>query len=184
MPDTETEGMAALTPEAARAVLEAGAKGIEAEEITNENETDLSDTLADRLFDRFSKVGADAMKGGELFPRRKMSFIMSGESCTPHVFWNPDTGAYIDFKITIRSLTSADEINSMRGARDGVAVQYSMARAAFYAINDKPIPENRREFFWEALGMGGRQLCIAAFQMIGSAGDAALGKFQNTSTIG
>jgi len=182
----ELEGAAALTPEAARARLEEqGVRGIETEDLGDVNETDLSENLAERLFERFSKGGGDALKNtAELFPRRTMSFIMAGDACAPHVFWNPHTGAYIDFRVTLRSLSSTEEIQAMRGVRDGAVVQYNLARAAFHAINGKPIPENRKDFYWEAFGMGGRQMCMVAFQMIGSAGDSALGKFQSTSTIG
>ncbi len=184
--DRDLEGAAALTPEAARARLEEkGGRGIEAEALGSENETDLSENLADRLFDRYSKSGSAALgNASELFPRRTMSFIMGGDACSPHVFWNAHTGAYIDFKVTMRSLSSAEEIQAMRSARDGAVVQYNLARASFYAINGKPIPADRKDFYWEAFGMGGRQMCMVAFQMIGSAGDAALGKFQSTSSIG
>lgn len=140
--------------------------------------------VADRIFQRLTKRGASALQGGELIARKTRSFILDGQSCTPDFFIEPSTGEYFDVQVTMRSLTSTEEIHALNGVTDAGQVPYMLTRAALYAINGKPIPEARKDFFWEGFGMQGRQLCLMAFQHIGSASGAAVGKFQSSISVG
>jgi hypothetical protein len=84
----------------------------------------------------------------------------------------------------MRSLSTTEEIEALSGVSDAGQVPYLLARAALYAINGKPIPSDRKDFFWEGFGMQGRQICLMAFQHIGSASGAAVGKFQRSISVG
>lgn len=141
--------------------------------------------VADRVFQRLTKSGAAALGGGEIIGRKVRKFILDGQSCAPDFFVNPDTGDYFDVEITMRGLTSSEEIAALNGVTDAGQVPYLLARASFYAINGKPITdEARKDFFWEGFGMQGRQLCLMAFGHIGSASGAAVGKFHKSITVG
>lgn len=132
--------------------------------------------LMDRLTARHMPSGQSALKSGEIIKRREVSFDLDGVECEPDMFVD-EAGNYITFKITLRSLGSAQEIEAMRGIKDGTEAPLRMCKFALYAINDKPIEKDRLDFFWEALGSGGRQICFAAFQSLGAASEAAMGKY-------
>ncbi len=140
--------------------------------------------LADRVFERLTKRGAAALNGGEIIGRKVRKFILDGQSCAPDFFVNPDSGDYFDVEVTMRGLTSSEEIAALNGVTDAGQVPYLLARASFYALNGKPIPEERKDFFWEGFGMQGRQLCMMAFSHVGSASGAAVGKFHKSITVG
>ncbi len=139
---------------------------------------------SERIFQRLTKRGASALDGGELIARKVRTFTLDGQSCSPDFFIDPATGEYFDVRITLRSLDSSQEIAALNGVTDAGQVPYLLTRAALYAINGKPIPEVRKDFFWEGFGMQGRQLCLMAFQHIGSASGAAVGKFQSSISVG
>jgi hypothetical protein len=141
---------------------------------------DRSPDLAQRVFDRMTKTGAAALQPGrEILPRRVRRFILDGAVCLPDTFVDAQ-GNYIDFEVTMRSLSSKEEIAAVDGIENAHAVPFALARASFHAINGKPLDSGQKEFFWEAFGMGGRQICLAAFQQVGSATGIALGKFRST----
>lgn len=140
--------------------------------------------VADRIFQRVTKRGAAALTGGEIIQRKLRSFVLDGQACTPDFFIEPSTGEYFDVQVTLRSLTSAEEIEALNGLTDAGQVPYLLTRAALYAINGKPIDPDRKDFFWEGFGMQGRQLCLMAFQHIGSASGAAVGKYQRSISVG
>lgn len=145
---------------------------------------DTSPDIADRIFNRLTRPGASALSGGDIISRKIKSFTLDGQSCTPYFFWDAATGEYLDVKVTMRSLTSSEEIEAMAGLTEPGQLPYLLGRASLYALNDTPIPEDRKDFFWEGFGMGGRQLCLMAFQYVGSASGAALGKFQRSISAG
>lgn len=140
--------------------------------------------VADRVFDRLTKRGAAALGGGEIIGRKVRKFILDGQSCAPDFFVDPDTGDYFDVEVTMRGLSSSEEIAALNGVTDAGQVPYLLTRASFYALNGKVVPEDRKDFFWEGFGMQGRQLCLMAFQHIGSASGAAVGKFHKSITVG
>lgn len=122
---------------------------------------------------------AEALAGGEVIKRRKISFEIDGVDCEEGIFVNPD-GDYVTFKITLRGLSSGEEIKAITGIRDGAQMPFMMSKASLYALNDKALSEADRDFLWEALGSAGRQLVHIAFQGLGAASDAALGKLVST----
>lgn len=141
---------------------------------------DRSVDLAQRVFDKMTKTGSGALRGGqEVIPRRMRRFILDGAVCAPDVFVDGN-GDYIDFEVTMRSLSSKEEISALDGIANAGAVPFALARASFHAINGKVLDPGQKEFFWEAFGMGGRQICFAAFQQVGSASGVSLGKFLST----
>jgi len=145
---------------------------------------DLSPDLAQRIWDRVTQVGPGALTGGELIQRKQRSFILDGQAATPFFFWDTTTGEYVDVKITMRSLNSVEEAHALDGLTDPGQMPFLLAKAALHAINDTPIPRDRLDFFWEGLGMGGRQLAMMAFQEVGSASAAAVGKFRSSISVG
>lgn len=145
---------------------------------------DTSGDIADRIFNRITKVGPSALAGGELIQRKTKTFLLDGASCSPFFFWDEGTGDYLDVEVTVRSLTTVEEIEALKGMTDPGQVPWLLARASLWALNGTPIPYDRKDFFWEGFGMGGRQLAMMAFQHIGSASQVALGKFQSSISVG
>ena len=138
---------------------------------------DFDPGFVDRLKAQHMPTGEGALKGGgDLVPRRMITFELDGVECEPGVFVNA-AGDYVTFKITIRSLSSAQEVSALRGARDAAMAPMLLAAASLYKINDRVLSENERTFFWECLGSPGRQICMVAFQQMGAASTGALGKF-------
>lgn len=137
---------------------------------------DASPDLAERIFQQFTRVDREALKGGEVVPRRTYTFILDGASCEPGVFQTPD-GKYFDCKITLRSLRSDEELEALSTVQSAGQVPGVLTKKALWQINGKTLTFDQKTFFWEAFGMTGRTLCTLAFQTyIGSAGEGALGK--------
>ena len=143
--------------------------------------------LFEKVFARIAPAGHDAFKAGagDLIKRRRISFTVDGASCSPDVFVDAE-GEYYDFTLTIQSLNHKEELEALAGVTDPSQVQTAMARLSLYAVNGKPLPKDvdKQTLFWEALGPQGRQLVILAFSQVGSAGAAALGKYQRSYTVG
>ncbi len=141
--------------------------------------------LFDRVFERMTPTGPNAMRAGaELIRRRRLCFTVDGASCAPDVFVD-DSGEYYDFELTVQSLSSKEEIESLNGITEPGQVPWALAKASLYAVNGKPLPrdDTKIDFLWEALGMQGRQVVMLAFNQLGSASAAALGKFQRSVTV-
>lgn len=141
--------------------------------------------LFDQVFNKLTRSGQDALRpGATIIRRRRLSFIVDGSACAPNVFCD-DVGEYYDFKLTVQTLDSTEEMNALNSVSDAGQVPMLLAKACLYAINDKPLPQDRdkRDFLWEALGMQGRQLVMLAVNSLGSASAAALGKYQATVTV-
>ncbi len=153
------------------------------EEPAPRNRPNLDRGLMAQIFERKTKVGPGALRDGEIIERKRYSFILDGSVCTPGFFQDED-GVFLDVRIGLHSLTSAEEINALKGMRDPGQAPFMLARACLATLNDEKLTADQRDFLWEGLGMGGRQLCLMAFQSFGSASYAALGKFQSTLTIG
>jgi hypothetical protein len=145
---------------------------------------DKSPDLADQVYQRMTKTGMAALNGKrDIIARRVRTFVLDGMSCAPDVFVDAE-GNYLDFEVTLRSLSSVEEIQALNGINDPGEAPFRLAKASLYAINGKPISGDRKDFFWEAFGMQGRQICMMAFAHVGSASGAALGKFQRTISVG
>jgi hypothetical protein len=140
--------------------------------------------LLARLFEAFTPTGKAALADKPLLPVRTVTFTVDGAECAPGVFVD-ENGDYFDFQLTMRSLDSAQEmatLDSVTGS--GHTVPPLMSRAMLYKMNGTIITPRQREWLWEALDMRGRQLCFVAYQQMGGASAAALGKFRASFTIG
>jgi hypothetical protein len=141
---------------------------------------DLSADMFQRTMHRILPQGVAALKGGgRVIPLRKVSFQIDGAECADGVFVD-DQGDYITFEITLQALDSATELVALREVKAGPEAPMVMARHALYAVNGTTLADDQKPFLWESLGMGGRQLVFAAFQSLGAASDAALGKYLST----
>ena len=97
---------------------------------------------------------------------------MDASVCAPGVFDE-------DFEVTLRALTSAEELAAARGSKGDVTVMaLDMAKRSIHAIDGEVVDRSRGqdEWLWGVIGSGGRQLITAMFANIGTPGEAALGK--------
>ncbi len=134
--------------------------------------------LLERVFDQRTKTGADALSGEDPIPRATAEFIMDHTCCAPGIWPG-------DFKIKIRSLTSGEEMDAMRGVDDPMAIATTLAKASIFALNGTPIKSSdQKDFLWEAIGSGGRQVVQNMFAQTGFAPQRALGKAMASITIG
>lgn len=139
---------------------------------------------ADQIFERVTKTGPGALNGRKrLIEPRRVTFTLDGSTCEPDIFIDSE-GNYEDFQVTLESLDSRSEQEALAGVTDAAQVPFALAQRALWGINGKRIPDDRKAFFWEAFGMGGRQVVLMAFQSIGGASAAALGKYQRSITPG
>lgn len=173
-PEAEPEGAEDQPQEEAKP-----AEGATAQQPLLYSPTDKDTNLVDRLRARHMPSGRSALDAGEIIKRRKVTFELDGVECEPDMFVN-ESGEYISFSVTLRSLTSAQEIEAMRGAKDGAMAPMLLCRQSLFAINEKPLSTTDRDFFWECFGASGRQICLMAFESLGAASRAALGKFLST----
>ena len=172
LPEEGNEEAPEFTPEAMAQALEAAG-----------SPEDYKPDLVARLVARHMPTGKGALNPGEIVKRRTVTFDVDGVDCEPDMFVN-ESGEYVTFKLTLQSLNSAQEIEAMRGLRDAAAAPMAMTKVALHAINGQVLDENRRNFFWEALGAGGRQIAYLAFQSLGAASEAALGKYLKSRSEG
>lgn len=169
----ETEVPAAGT----QTTLDDGTIGVEVpEEQVQPTREDFGSDLLDRVWNANTREGKDALRGGPVVKRKRKTFIMDGSQCAPFMFLDPASGDYVDFKITMQSLTSTEEVEALGGVTNPGQIPSLLAKRSLYAVNGKPIPSARKDFLWEALGQQGRQICLVAFSQLGSASAAAMGK--------
>lgn len=139
----------------------------------------------DRLLGRLPK-GMDALSGKKpLIRPREVTFLFDGSAGAPEIFTDADTGDYLDVEITVRSLSSADEIEALSGISNNIgAAPYALAKRSLHAVEGKPLNSEGRDLIWEALGSTGRQLVLMAFQGLGGgASEAAMGKYRSSFSI-
>lgn len=138
--------------------------------------------LLERTFNRVTKTGADAMSGGgEIVPRKYISFEVDGAHCSPGQFVT-EAGEYYSFTLTLASLLSGEEISVVRGVKDPAEAVQVAAKAALNKMNGAPIVGTQLDWFWEALGSHGRQLVLTMYQEIGALHPVGLGKALASST--
>ena len=112
---------------------------------------------------------------GDTVKRRYTTFVLDHKMCLPDTF--PE-----DFKLTLMSLTHGEEMDCTRGkATDPLSVGMLYAQRSLHSINGgKQLDNFERDWLWEVLGGGGRQLAVGLFSNIGMATEEALGKAQLT----
>lgn len=139
--------------------------------------------LLQNIFDRMPK-GATALSGAQaMIKPRRVSFIFDGAAGAPGVFTDSE-GNYLDVEVTIQSLSSAEEIDALADlAGNAVAAPFALAKKSLYAIEGKAIKGDQKDFIWEAINQGGRQLCLMAFQSLGASSEVLMGKYQRSFTV-
>lgn len=141
--------------------------------------------VLDAIFRRLPS-GQDALRGGvaTLIRSREVRFIFDGAYGAPGIFADEE-GNYLDVEITLRSLSSTEELDALSEVTQATAMSapMAMAKRSIYAIAGKKLHPDRRDFIWEALGGAGRQFCLMAFQQLGAASQVALGKYQSSFTV-
>lgn len=139
--------------------------------------------LLDKLFERMTRSNAQALADRPLFYARTLTFTVSGADCAPGVFVDAE-GLPFDFKVTMKALNSEEEIKALSSAPPGHGVPLHLTKTMLYQVNGTVIRADQREFFWEALGMQNRALCYQAYMQLSGPSVAALGKFQESISIG
>lgn len=123
--------------------------------------------FAKQVFEQNTSTNSMRSKG---LPRKMATFVMDHTECGPGVF--PQ-----DFKVTLRSLSSRDEMKAAKAAKsDPASLGFEMAKASLYKINGDLLGHAEKEFFWDAFDNGGRQLVMYAFQKIAGAREESVGK--------
>lgn len=144
------------------------------------NRTNFSGDVLAQILARKSGTGAAALNNSkELIGRHVYSFVFDGAEGTPE-FFADEEGEYFDVKITLRSLSSREELEAMQGVTDGALAPFRLAYACLWKLNDKVLTPEEKELLWEGIGMKGRQMCLIGTNMIGGASASALGKFRST----
>lgn len=135
------------------------------------------------IFGRLPK-GADAFSPKSILKPRRVSFDFDGSHGAPGVFTDED-GNYVDIKITLESLDAVREVEAMKNVGENpAAVGMNLAKAMLVEVSGKRLTPEEKDFVWEALGSTGRQMCMMASQNLGASLNAALGKYQNSFTVG
>lgn len=138
-------------------------------------------TLLERVFTKRSVEGPNALSHNEeIVPRARISFDVDGAECAPGMFVDDD--GPITFRLTLVSLTSAQEISITKGVSDPAEAVQLTAKASLEKLNGAPVLGDQVLFLWEALGPGGRQLVLTMYQEIGAISPAGLGKASASST--
>ena len=131
-----------------------------------------SEGLMQRVFD--ANVGKNAPPQGETVPRRELTFVVDHKLCAPNTF--PE-----DFKLTLHSLLHSEEMDATRGkATDALSVGMLYAQRSLCSVNGKKLDGFERDWLWEVLGGGGRQIVVGIYSQLGMATEEALGKARMT----
>lgn len=139
--------------------------------------------LLNKLFQRFTATNAAALADRPLFMVRTLTFTVSGEECSPGIFVDDD-GLPFDFTLTLKAMSSEEEIKALTDAPPGHAATMHLTKRMLHKVNGSRFPEAQRDFLWEALGMRVRALCFQAYLQLSGPSSAAVGKFQESSSIG
>lgn len=130
-----------------------------------------------RAMERHTRSGQAAMAGGDVIPRRYSTFVLDFTACEPGVFDE-------DLSLTLRSLRSSEELGAMRGSGDDpAAVGLGLAKASLCQMNGQTLTDDQREWLWEAIGGGGRQVVCAMYAHSGFTPAEAMGKALKSHTI-
>lgn len=127
------------------------------------------------------KVESGNLTGaGKGMPRRTLTFTMDHTVCVPGIFEE-------DFEITVGALTPRLELEASKQAKgDPTTMAFLMAKLSVMQVNGDTVSAGRGqlEFLWEALDQGGRQIVVAMFSKIGAPDEDALGKAEESVTLG
>ena len=139
--------------------------------------------LLERAFEKTTVQGPGALSGGgDIIPRKRITFDVDGADCAPGVFVGGD-GDPLTFQLTLATLTSAQEIKATRGVTDPAEAVQLTAMASLEQLNGAPVLGDRVAWLWEVLGPGGRQLVLTMYGEIGAISPAGMGKAQSSCII-
>ncbi len=139
------------------------------------------------LFERSVKRGPDAMVGGSALKPREVTFLLDGsvgelrEDGSP--VFSDEAGNIVDIPVTLQSLTPEKELNALRNQTDPASIPFALAKAQLARVGGEPLDTAMREWFWRAIGSGGRQICVIAAQHVGGAGQTVMGKYQKSLAV-
>lgn len=132
-------------------------------------------------FDRFLNRAAPSISeggAGQAMRRREASTVIDHRICEPGYFDAP-------FRITVSSLSSADELLALKNAGDQTAIGHVMAKSAVRKMNGRNLKSFEVDMLWEALGFAGRCAVANLFmQHCTGADDALLGKSLSGVEVG
>ena len=179
--EKQEQAAAEMTVEQAKEELERHARIVED---TTNNEASARENfdpdLIGRLWEAKTPTDGSAMRPGQIIEQSRVGFVLDGSQCTPNFFCDKE-GVYYDVRVTVEALDSASEIEALKGVTDPAQAPFMLAKACFAEINGARFKHAaQRDFFWEGLGMKGRTLVMLAYNSIGSASEAALGKFHRS----
>lgn len=128
------------------------------------------------LWEKYTSTGSAAMNGsGSAIPNRTVEFPLDGTVSPAFI---DEAGNIQDVMIIMRSLTSGEEMKATRGCMDPIAMTSLLTKASIRSASGQILNDTKREFFWELIGPGGRQICLTMFSEIGTATPDAVGKAQ------
>lgn len=119
-----------------------------------------------------------ALKQGPIFDREEITFRMSSDTCSPGIF-SGSSGEIVEFKLTVVALTHQEEVEATRSVKAPTDLPFALAKKALYKFNGELLDDNKRSFLFEAIGPKGRQVALAAYGEVNSAGDEAMGKLHS-----
>lgn len=151
--------------------------------VAPQNQLNNDPDLLDKIFERFTRTGQEALRDKPLIATRVTTFVVDGSICEPDTFVNND-GVPYDFQLTMRALNAEEELRALTQSPPGHAVPMFLAKCMLFQLNGKTISEGRRENIWNMLGMAGRSLCFQGYLRLSGPSVAALGKFQESFSIG
>lgn len=118
-------------------------------------------SLLDEAFAASTPTNQAALGGGELFRKRRVTIAVPAHMCSQRADGQPVFPE--DFELTLAELDAASEMNACSGVESKAEIAFLYAKASLHGVNGKPISTVHRDWLWDALGMGGRTLAIAAF---------------------
>ena len=83
--------------------------------------------LLSDMFAQHTAAGPDALRGGDLFKRKRVTFLMPRDKCTAPF---PE-----DFEVTLQELSAQQELEVSRGAKTAQELPMAMAKAAMHGLN-------------------------------------------------
>lgn len=118
-----------------------------------EEEADFDPGFLKRIFEEHAPKFSQGRPTKPL-PRLKVEFVVDHEACAPGVF--PE-----DFRLALLGATSYSEQLAAKDAKGDPAVMaIALAKSSMHAVNGTPVVGVQREWLWEALGAGGRNLVM------------------------
>lgn len=131
----------------------------------------------DAVYQQHTRTGADAFTDAPLLPRRRYKFDLDTSEALPGIFVDGD-GNPVILEVTVCSLTSGEELEALAGLKNPAEAQLRLTRRSIESVSGTELDDDKRAFFWEAIGPAGRAVVTIAFSRCGTPGASTLGKFQ------